>query len=68
MIEYRKQITFILVVDGEDLPNELSDELVRSLIDNLNISDDVNDMFLDSIQSSISGDIVSYRFLNTSKI
>ena len=62
MVEYRKQITFVLLVDGDNLPEELPAQLVKSLIDNLNISDDTNDMFSDSLQENMSGDVVSFKF------
>ena len=62
MVEYRKQITFVLLVDGDNLPEELPAELVKSLIGNLNISDETNDMFSDSIQENMPGDVVSFNF------
>jgi len=50
------------MVDGDNLPEELPEKLIKSLIDNLNISDETNGMFSDSIQENIPGDVVSFRF------
>lgn len=62
MVEYRKQITFVLLVDGDNLPEELPAELVKSLIGELNVSHETNGMFSDSIQENMPGDVISYKF------
>ena len=62
MKTYILPITFYLEVEGENLPKELSPDIVKVLIDNLNISDETNDMFMDSIQERIAGDVVSFSF------
>ena len=62
MKTYIVPITFYLEVDGENLPEEISPDVVKVLIDNLNISDETNDMFMDSIQERIAGNVVSFSF------
>jgi hypothetical protein len=59
---YTVPITFILVVEGDDLPTDMPPRALRSVLDNLNISDETNDMFMDSIQDNFSGDVKSFRF------
>lgn len=49
-IEYDDESEYI--EEGEDkheIPSEINIELKKSIVSNLNISDEVNDMFMDSI-------------------
>ena len=60
-------IAFELEVEVETSANLKETEgmlphLVNSLLSNLNISDETNDMFVDSLADWVSGDLTNWKF------
>lgn len=52
-------LRFTFEVDGD---GEVSEALLDALLANLNISDEVNDRFMDSLQENLASEIISYKF------
>ena len=55
-------IRFQLITDG---PWDVTPEFEQTLLRELNVSADVNDMFLDDLQDRVNADIMEYEFTTT---